>query len=356
MKKMMMMLVGMVLIFGLSAQADSFKLIDFSTLTSTPGRAGNRQFAHVFDGNASYHAFTVGGGSSVVKYDNQTGTSTLLFSNSSNQGWTNASLNAFYGLSVTDGGNKLIWTDSGTDCVWTADTSTGNVSMIVSTHDIAAYTGVYGASGNPTASLSPFIVAPNGGLTFYEGNSDLLLNVTLDGIISTITDFSDSSFMGNAGSINSGLAYDNHNNIYFADSDTHSLHRMLSDGTFETMLTMSEIAAVAGGFSGGVPASYVNDIIFGADGKIYFAEMRSGSILSFDPDSAAASLSVFYDASADAGITSARTLGWYNDGVTDYLTYHDYLSDVMAVAIPEPMTLVLLSVGSLSLLRKRRVC
>lgn len=352
MKKTVLMMIAAVLVAGTVAQAaDAFVFQSYADLIATDGAAGTRIYGVTWDSTTGtvYYNLNTSTGSSVVKVESD-GSSSTLFSNSSGDGWTNSLLSGYYGMSVSADGSYLIWTESKTDSVWVADTTTGAVTQVKDTDDIAAYTGVSNTSGNPSSSVASFTIASDGSLTFYEGASDSILNVTLDGTLTTVTDFSDASYEGTAGKVNSGMVYDSAGNLYFADSDTDCMYCLNADGTFATVLTTSEIAAVTG-----VSTVYINDIIIGDDGTIYFADRESGTILAYDADSDL--LTLLYDASSLDDVSAARELTFYSDETGDYVLFHDWQSDVYAVAVPEPMTLLLLGFGGLSVMkRKRKKC
>ena len=351
MKRVVLVMMITVLAIGSTVNAaDAFVFTSISDLLSVDGEAGDRIYATTVDGDGNiYYAMNLFSGCSVLKYDDSTGETSTLFSNISGDGWNNSYLNVYYGFGVSEDGSTLVWTDTSTDGVWTADTTTGAVTQVVSTYDVYDFTGVSGTGSHPTKSLSPFTLAPDGSFVFYEGESNTFLRADLNsGALSLVSDLSNSSYTGNNDKINSGLAYDSTGNLYFADSDTDNLYSMSSDGTFDTVISTSEILAISG-----ESTAYINDIIVGEDGNIYFSEKYSGCIFVFNSEDG--TLELLIDASLCAGVTAAREITWYtDDSGVDYVLFHDWESDVYAVeAVPEPMTMGLLALGGLLLRRKR---
>ena len=342
-KKIIAMLLGLAAVVAQGSQIQ--ELYSWDTVHAG---TGNMYYAHVFDGQYSYHAFS-SGGACMTWVNNETGESGVLFNSTD---WQLASggtstLNVFYGLGVS--GDYLLWTDSGTDSVWKADKATGQITQVVSNSLIADYTGVSAATG------ACFTVAPNGGLTFYDSGSDSFLNAALDGSISTVISASDLDiYAGDSANVRNGLTYDTAGSLYWANSSTDSIYSLQTDGTISTVLSMSEITAVTGSAT-----AYVNDMFFGEDGNIYFYDSVSGDILSFATTDGVSTLEIFLSAAElDASdINRAVTLGWYNDGSTDYLTFHEYNgSGLWAAEVPEPATILLISGGTLAMLRRKKRC
>lgn len=290
----------------------------------TSGTAGNF-YAHVIDGQTAYVDFQK---SYITKIQNINGTQTssILVTPTA---WASAGnvsqLTAFYGFGIS--GNYLVWTDTLTDAIWKADKTTGAISNVVTKAQIQGYLGT-----SASDSSGSFTIAPNGGLTFFESKSQKFLNVGLSGNLTTVVSV--------GGSATAGATYDSTGRLYWGASG--NIYRYAAGGTIETVLTSADIIAKTSATGAGL-----NDIFFGNDGNIYFYDQTANGILSFNPN-APSTLTVLLPSSG-----RAQTFGWYNNGSQDYLTYHAYTGDLMGIAIPEPVTMLLLGLGGLTLIRRR---
>lgn len=328
MKKVLLILFLVLFAGAAVSYAAPISLISESTTLAgqTRTNTGNT-FALAIDGQTAYLEFMKG---YVTKVQNINGTQTssVLITPTA---WSTASggattLTAFYGFGVS--GSNLIWTDTSTDAVWKADKSTGAISQIVSKSSIEAYLGV-----PLTDNLGSFTVAPDGGLTFFESHTQKILHTNLSGNLSTVY---------SAGySITSGLTYDLDGRVYWTNNTSHNVYRLNTDSTVDNILTTAAITAVTGS------ASTLNDMFY-ADGKVYIYDQTTNGILQFDVSNPA-DLSYLQTTTG-----RANTFALYKNGGQDYLAYHNYTGDVMEIAIPEPATIGLLTLGGLFLRRARK--
>ena len=295
------------------------------------GTAGNF-FAHAIDGDTAYCSFSKGYITKITNIDGVQTSSVLVTPTdwTTANGGATSNLTNFYGFGVS--GDYLIWTDTGSDAVWKADKTTGAISNVVTRSAIQNYLGL----ATVTNSVGAYTVDLNGGLTFFESTSQKILNVDMAGTLSTVATV--------GYSVVSGLTYDPAGNLYWGESATDTIYRLDSGGTPTAILNSAAIYAV----TGGVNATF-NDIFYGKNGWLYFYEQVDNSILQFNLSDPAATLSLLVETSG-----RANTFGLYSDAGQDYLTYHNYTGDLMAVAVPEPATVMLLTLGGLVLGRFRK--
>ncbi|HAL45209.1 MAG: hypothetical protein A2Y12_04510 [Planctomycetes bacterium GWF2_42_9] len=329
MKKVLLVLI---LTASVSYAAPVSLISESTYLAGQTRTATGNTYSHVIDGQTAYVEFMKGG---VTKIQNINGvqTSSVLFTQTD---WAaasggSASLTAFYGFGMS--GNNLIWTDTASDAVWTANTTTGAITNIVSKTAIGSFVG------GTAATNGAFTVAPNGGLTFMETGTKTMLNVDLSGNLTTVLP---AGFTEN--SIISGLTYDSAGRVYWGDNTADTIYRKATDGSIEAVISSSEVYALTNQTN----ASF-NDIFAGPNGWMYFYEAADNSILQFNISNPEATLSILVETSG-----RANTFGLYSNGGVDYLTYHAYTGDIMGVVVPEPTTIGLLSLGGLLLRRFKK--
>lgn len=255
-------------------------------------------------------------------------------------------LNAWYGAGlVEDGGQKYLQlADTYTDSIWRVNVDTGAISSVASEAQIIALTG--------QASSQLLTPTTNYGtdMYFYEGRSDSILRTNGAGVVEVY--LSDTDLIGITGndSVSGGMTFDGAGNLIWGTNTSDSMYTY--DGsTGSTLLSKAEITA----FTGETKAGF-SDIFFAPDGKVYFYEMSSDSILSFDPTDAANTLAfVLTEAELLAGPAQSDSVGqmeWYYNSIG--WTPVSASTTPGFYAVPEPTTLGLLLVGVLGLIRRRK--
>ncbi len=321
------------------------------------GGTGDRHWAHAVSGETAYftvNGFASGGHSANITMVESLGgvqmPSVLMDTTAwaTVAGRTTMTTGYGFGISSTD----LLFAEGGSDALWKVSLDTGEPSAYVTKDQIQAHTGATSAqivNGNG--------IAPNGEMAFFESATDQVLQSTGLGTLTTLATKEELQTVFGLGpddnpSLVSGFTWDSEESLYFGDSASDGMAKRASDGTLSLVLNVTDITAVTGQSAAGF-----GDIIFGPDGLVYFYESSSDSILRFDPASAAATLEFFLTEQdlLDGPMASdnVQTLGFYDGN----LTFHTFQVDGVAsplYVVPEPASLLLLAVGGVAVVRRRR--
>jgi len=264
--------------------------------------------------------------------------------NEANGGVTSSLATIYDGRIV---GDYIQFSDSSTDAIWRVNRNTGEVTCYASQADILA------ATGQTAVSLaSPFVVY-GGEHYVYEGTSDSIIRTNgANNVDIFLTSAQLTAISGNS-TVSGGIDFDSSGNLYWGSNDSDSLYSW--DGANgSTVLDVADITAVTGGSSAGF-----GDIYYGQDGNVYFYETTTKSILCFDVNatSAADSLTMLFSAAeliaGDAASNSVGTFAWY-DGHIAWSTISTLANIGFYVAVPEPATIVLLTIGTFGAMFRRR--
>ncbi|QDU70503.1 dockerin type I domain-containing protein [Mucisphaera calidilacus] len=190
-------------------------------------------------------------------------------------------------------GSSLQFLDQSTDAIYRADTTTGDLSTLITATDILALTGL---TELQVRGESTFDAAGN--MYLYEDRSDQVIKVTTEGALSVfLTKAELQGIVGDASLssyVSGGLAFDDNDNFFWTLSGSSftssnnargSIYQRASDGTLSQALPQEEIVPVSRSdpFFGADYAAF-NDLILGADGLLYLYERGNDALLRFDPD------------------------------------------------------------------------
>lgn len=340
MRKIGATLVGLALLSS-SAMAVSYtEIVSWNQLHGS--LAGTSHFGAVVEGDTSYHAISLSGSPGITKVENIGGvqaTTTLVSTLDWFLATGNTSLTPFYGLGIS--GSYVQFGDSNSDAVWRVDKSTGAITEYVSNAQIMAYTGASSA-----ALLSSGNTSPDGEYVFFEGSSDSILKTSGAGTLTTLVDAATLLSVTGTNSASGGITEDAAGTVYWGDNSSDGMWMRDSGGTITSALLEAEIVAVTNEADPGF-----GDIFYAPDGKVYFYETRSDSIMKFDPADPAGTLAFAIQEddllAGPMGSDNVVSLTWYDGN----LAFHTF-NDSGLYALPEPASLVLIALAGL-LIRRR---
>lgn len=160
-----------------------------------------------------------------------------------------------------------------------------------------AGTGVSGNSGDGGPALqaqigSPrnIVVAQDGQVYFSDETNHVVRKIALDGTISTVAGTGQSGYSGDNGPAASaqlntpyGLAFDPSGNLYIADYNNHRI-RKVSKGTITTFAGNGQVGFSAEPNATQTPVHGPAEMVFDADGNLYYADNQSAFIRKITPD------------------------------------------------------------------------
>jgi hypothetical protein len=326
------------------------ELVPWSTISNG---SSTSHFAATVEGQTSYHNLTFPG--SIVRVDNLDGVQSMTELVTPTQ-WSTANggvatnMSAWYGFSIS--GDNLQFAETSTDAIWRVNKNTGAITEYVSKATIDTYIG-----GTGPSLLSPFDTDPvSGEMVFYEGDTDSLLVTTgVNGIADFITSAQLTAAVTND-SVSGGIGFASDGTLYWASSTSDDMWKLPFGGNPDTditqVLSTTNITDVTGG-----TAYSPRDIFPAPDGWVYFGDNSSDNILRFDPADPANTLEIFLTATelenGPAATTNVITFGWYDDGFDGALTFNRF-NEYGLYYVPEPASVLLLGLGGLALLRRRR--
>jgi hypothetical protein len=331
---------------AIAGAAGYVQLAPFSTINA--GGSSGSYVASVIEGTTAYNIVSGNGDHRVTRVVGLGGTpsgSTLTSAaqiNTANGAALAFLGGGFIGLSGT---SDLIFGDTSSDKIYKVNKSTGAINAYVST-------GV----GNPLNQN-----VSGGELYYYDSTSGSrrIVRTTGPGSLNTLLSGSTSptlsAVMGGSDAA-AGVAVAN-GIVYLGNNTADAIfYYNPSNGQSGTALTTSEITDVTNASSVGISGTA---FYAAPDGKIYFLETSSDSILSWDPTVGSSSLTtVISSAELTSGPASSdfvQNFTWYDGKLawSQTLTAGGQVAGLYA--IPEPAALSTLAVGAVALLRRRRV-
>ena len=253
------------------------------------------------------------------------------------------SLTGYYGHGFS--GDYLQFGEGSTDAVYRVHKSTAAVSQYVTKANITAHTGRTNA-----AITAAQTVGADGQQYFYDSISDSILQTTAANSVATY--ITEAQLIATAGNdtVSGGLTFDPADNLYWASNSSQTIYTW-NGATGATVLTPAQITAVTNEASAGF-----GDILYAPDGNIYFYETASDAIMSFDITAPAATLAlVCTEAQLLAGPAASAAVGqltWYDNNIAWNITGTTGIQGFYT--IPEPTTLLLLSLATLTTLARRK--
>lgn len=329
------------------------ELIDFDTVGG--GLPVDRIYSHAFENVDTVYAqlwggSSVGGGKEIVKLTRSASgwDRTVLMDTAA---WTAASgasgLTTFHGFNVV--GNYVQFADSSSDAVWRVDKMTGAVNSYVSEAAIQAHTGQSSAQ-----LLTPYVVASGGETIFYEGQSDsILMTIGPNSLFTLVSEPLLTATFGNS-SVSGGMALDPAGNLFWGNNTSDSLAMRSSAGMLSWALTTGDITAVTGEAAAGIGA-----MKYGGDGRVYFNETTSDTIMTFNPADPAGSLNILLTnaelVGGPAGSDSVGTMSWFDKGDgTAGVTWAKISGTGGIYFVPEPGMMALFALGAVGFFRRSR--
>ena len=308
------------------------------------GIKGPDSFNMATDGEYFYHILSNENHPAITKVDpvNKT-TETLVNTMDWAMQTGTSKIASLYNLSIQ--GDDLVFADTSSNNVWKVNKYNGSISAYASLDQIFAATPDI---LNANRGLRTPADGHDGKYYFYEKYSESVL--VSDG--SNVSTFIGSEMLlsvADTATLSGGLTFDNSGNMIWGNGDTGSLYLWNnSDHIGQELLSKSMITSLTGGDLSGF-----GDIFYAPDGKVYFYETKSDSILSFDPDAPEYSLEVVLSEKdlLEGPLENdfIYSLSWYEDNIA----FSSYQQTGLYV-VPEPMTLSLISLGSLVVLGKRK--
>jgi hypothetical protein len=341
--------IAVLAVLAVAAVASAATYTELVTWSQLSGPAGpNQHYSAVIDGNTSYHFVAGNNAPRVTRVNNLNGVQTtdVLITSGDWSTISGGENNAtpFYGFSIS--GNYLQFGDSVADSVYRIDrTTTGTGSVYVSRAQIESFCGI--PSGSRAALGTPGDTGPGGEYYFWEGYSKQILKTNGAGGLATYVSNADLLTYGGA-SVNGALTFDSAGAMYWMSGGDKAIYKRALDGTYNVVLTQSQILAV----TGGTGVSY-RDMLAGPDGYVYFWDNTSANILRF-PVANPAALSIFFSKAdllagpaGSAATTAMYSFTWYQGK----LAFH--LNGTRGLFVtPEPGALALLGLGLLALRRR----
>ena len=254
-----------------------------------------------------------------------------------------ANLGGFYGVDLV--GDDITFVNFFDNAVYQVDKVSGTPTQVTDATLIGAFTGV------APNLISANTANPAGGAVLYDSITDTILAVDSAGALSTFVSNADLMTTQGNDTIGSGMAMIG-SEVYWGDSTSDGLYKS-SGGVGSPVLTQAQIIAVTGETGAGF-----GDIFAAPDSLIYYYDSTADSILSFDPANAASTLSVVLSESqlnaGPANTDSVGNLSWFKGGIAWAQTAGSGGRIPGYYAIPEPSSMLLLGLGMVTLVSRKR--